>query len=214
MSRPSQGTIHTGPLLIIESDLALARALSEALKPLGRPVLLARSGEDAESLLKQLVPAAVLVDFRLPSTDPLRLHRELGARRPHLRMLVLHPGALPARLFEEGELLPLGPDLGDLRARVAEALRVEPESVPSAPLQAPTAEAPPAPPEPRPEPPSVLRALEQGAQSASILAGLCRLSRSETRAKLRQLSETGLVERVGTTRWRLTAHGRAALRLR
>jgi CheY-like chemotaxis protein len=66
-------------ILVIEDDQSSLELVATVLEQIGHEVVAARSAEEAASLLRDLRPALVIVDIRLPGQDGLALTRQLKA---------------------------------------------------------------------------------------------------------------------------------------
>ena len=65
------------PILLVDDDLDLAEALSDALNLEGFELHTTATPEQAIALSAELAPRLVLVDFQLPGVDPAELIAEL-----------------------------------------------------------------------------------------------------------------------------------------
>jgi CheY-like chemotaxis protein len=66
-------------VLVIEDDQSSLELVVTVLERIGHEVTGARSAEEATNLLRDLRPALVIVDIRLPGQDGLALTRQLKA---------------------------------------------------------------------------------------------------------------------------------------
>jgi DNA-binding NtrC family response regulator len=82
-------------VLIVDDDLAMRDALSEAVRDLGFVALAAASGRDALAALEGQVIDAVLLDLRMPEMDGLEILRRIRARSrpPPVTVLTAHATA-------------------------------------------------------------------------------------------------------------------------
>lgn len=76
-------------VLIIDDDIAMREALSEAARDLGHDVLEAATGEIALSIVGQQTVNAVILDLRMPGIDGLEVLRQLRTRAEPLPVAVL-----------------------------------------------------------------------------------------------------------------------------
>ncbi|MBS2028205.1 MAG: response regulator [Deltaproteobacteria bacterium] len=197
------------PVLVIESAPELGVELVRALGDLGQPIFLARSADQALALLEEFIPGVVVVDFRMPAGQALRLRTALQARQPAPAAVVVSPGVFDRRALPGATVLPDVLDAAALQAAVR-ALLTSPEPEPPPPPSAP--EEPP----PRvADPPQghVLRALHSGPLAPTAVGErlLGAVPRRRVRPVLRELLALGWVERVGRLRWQLTDAGKREL---
>jgi CheY-like chemotaxis protein len=66
-------------VLVVEDDESSLQLVTAVLEQIGQDVAAARSAEEAWCLVRELSPALVLVDIRLPGQDGLALTRQLKA---------------------------------------------------------------------------------------------------------------------------------------
>jgi CheY-like chemotaxis protein len=85
-------------VMVIEDDQSSLELVITVLERAGHDVRGARSAEEAASLLRDLRPALVIVDIRLPGQDGLALTRQLKAdpRTSAIPVLALTAHARPA----------------------------------------------------------------------------------------------------------------------
>ncbi|HUY01986.1 MAG TPA: winged helix-turn-helix domain-containing protein [Rhodocyclaceae bacterium] len=78
-------------ILIVEDEPAIAELLAVNLRRLGHCPLLACNAEKAQSLIRDILPDVVLIDWRLPSMSGLALTRELrqGVRTRAIPLILL-----------------------------------------------------------------------------------------------------------------------------
>ena len=76
-------------VLIVDDDIAMREALSEAVRDLGHDVLEAATGEIALSVVGQETVNAVILDLRMPGIDGLEVLRQLRTRTVPLPVAVL-----------------------------------------------------------------------------------------------------------------------------
>jgi DNA-binding NtrC family response regulator len=77
------------PILVVDDDLQMRAALSEAIQRLGYSVVLCDNGVDAIGKLNQSVYSLVVTDMKMPKMDGLTFLREVRRRIGNLPVLVM-----------------------------------------------------------------------------------------------------------------------------
>jgi PAS domain S-box-containing protein len=97
LARPARGAAGLETVLLAEDDDAVRKATSQVLESLGYNVIAAQSGTEALALIdKAPVPLAILVtDVVMQGMDGVQLAREVRARRPDTRVLLISGYAPP-----------------------------------------------------------------------------------------------------------------------
>ena len=209
MKEPGPRFAACAPVLVIESAPELGAMWVRALGELGQMVLLVRNADEALALLTEIVPAVVVVDFRMPAGQALRLRGALQARQPPLPAVIVALGSFDRRALAGAVVLANPTDVGALTEVVCAHLKFsEPELAPL-PLDF--------------QPPTtrtanvlqrhVLRALHDGPLAPTSVGErlLGDVPRRRVRPALRELLALGWVERMGRLRWKLTDAGRREL---
>ena len=80
MNTPSHQAVPTAPILVVEDDAAAAEIFGLSLRAAGYRVGLAGDAEAALSFVEGSVPAAMIVDLRLPGMDGLEFLRRTRTR--------------------------------------------------------------------------------------------------------------------------------------
>lgn len=79
------------PILVVEDDEGLLETLRELLNMEGYDVALARNGVEALEILKDVAPAVVVLDMRMPQMDgetfAREVHRRVGLRSLYIIVL-------------------------------------------------------------------------------------------------------------------------------
>ncbi len=116
------------PILIVDDEAIVREAVRDWLQDAGYPVVTAESGEEALELIAKQDFGVMVVDVRLPGMTGIKVLREVKARRPELKSIVIT--AYPTSEFaaEAAELgavdylvKPIAPD--DLERLIRETLR-------------------------------------------------------------------------------------------
>jgi CheY-like chemotaxis protein len=97
LARPARGAAGLETVLLAEDDDAVRKATSQVLESLGYNVITASSGHEALALIdKAPVPLAILVtDVVMQGMDGVQLAKEVRARRPDTRVLLISGYAPP-----------------------------------------------------------------------------------------------------------------------
>lgn len=81
---------HTNAnILIVEDSPTLALTYREYLRPLGAPITIAETGEDALENIASLDPTVILLDLKLPDMDGIDILKQLNARDHDARVIVI-----------------------------------------------------------------------------------------------------------------------------
>lgn len=91
---PRKGLTSKSYVLLVEDDPALSEALAQEARSRGLAVQCAGSLEEAQRLLVEEVPKAVVLDLNVPSTGPVTARAEAGGMRL-LRRLNRHHSEVP-----------------------------------------------------------------------------------------------------------------------
>jgi two-component system cell cycle sensor histidine kinase/response regulator CckA len=96
-ARPARGATGRETVLLVEDDDAVRRATTHVLESLGYSVIAAAGGVEALALIDKMpLPIAILVtDVIMQGMDGLELAREVRARRPETRVLLISGYAPP-----------------------------------------------------------------------------------------------------------------------
>ncbi len=90
---------QTGPtILVVDDDPAILDVLATLLSAEGYPVATADGGREALAIAGELHPSIVLLDMRMPGLDGWGVARELAARNPRPKIVLM--SALSDRLDE------------------------------------------------------------------------------------------------------------------
>jgi CheY-like chemotaxis protein len=81
--------VDLGPILIVDDDAALRRAVSAVLEDSGYPVVVAADGAAALRAIEQHRPSLVLLDMRMPILNGWDLARALEQRGIELPIVVM-----------------------------------------------------------------------------------------------------------------------------
>lgn len=84
-------------ILIVEDDRRSRRLVHDLLEHAGYAIAEATCGEDAVRLARELAPALIVMDFRLPGTDGIAVLRELRAMEScrMIPVIVVTASAMP-----------------------------------------------------------------------------------------------------------------------
>jgi DNA-binding NtrC family response regulator len=77
------------PILVVDDEPSIRTALCEVLKRTGHPVVVARDGQEALTLLEQQAVWLVLTDLRMPRLGGLDLLREVKRRFPKTLVVLI-----------------------------------------------------------------------------------------------------------------------------
>jgi CheY-like chemotaxis protein len=91
-------------VLIVDDEVAMARAMNRVLRRAGFESLFANSGLQVRTLLSTFTPAVLTLDIQMPwidGMDVLQLLRESPANRP-FKILVVSAAARPERTLAAG----------------------------------------------------------------------------------------------------------------
>jgi two-component system NtrC family sensor kinase len=86
---PSMEAVRGASILLVEDELALAAAVSEALTDAGLNVDHAGDGEEALSRVRHGTYDAVICDLKMPRVDGMTLYRAMAAATPTLARRVI-----------------------------------------------------------------------------------------------------------------------------
>lgn len=98
-------------ILVVDDDAGIRQSLQIALRNVGYDVLLARDGEEATVLWREMGPDLIVADIHMPRKSGLLLMQELQANGSSTRVIAMTDGG-PARQFN---LLGLSELLGAAR---------------------------------------------------------------------------------------------------
>ena len=76
-------------ILVVDDEKNIRLALSQALKPLDRPVLSALSGEEALEMLADPGIGVMILDFRLPGIDGMAVLERASRERPDVAVIMI-----------------------------------------------------------------------------------------------------------------------------
>lgn len=76
-------------ILVIEDEVVLARAMSDALSAVGHSVHVVHAGEKAVSVCRDLLPELVLLDIRLGAVNGIDVLRSIKAEWPETEVIML-----------------------------------------------------------------------------------------------------------------------------
>ena len=115
-------------ILVVEDEVALARALRRGLTTQGYDVLVAHTGEEALELFEQQRPALLLLDLGLPNMSGLEVCKHVRTQSEVLPIIVL---SVRNKERDKIQALDLGADdyiakpfgIGEVQARIRVALR-------------------------------------------------------------------------------------------
>ena len=123
-------------ILIVEDDRFLERMYSSKLEREGMNVLNASDGEEALAMMRQNIPAVVLLDIIMPKMDGLQVLKEMRAseRLKNVSVILLTnlgeaENVRQARALGANDYLVKLPDRVELVARIRAMLR-RPISIP------------------------------------------------------------------------------------
>jgi CheY-like chemotaxis protein len=86
---PSMEAVKGALVLLVEDELALAAAVSEALSDAGLKVDHAGDGEEALARVRQKTYDVVICDLKMPRVDGMTLYRAIAAATPSLARRVI-----------------------------------------------------------------------------------------------------------------------------
>jgi DNA-binding NtrC family response regulator len=81
--------METRPILVVDDERNIRETLTQALSPLGMPVVCAINGEEALRQMKETDFAVILLDLKLPGKDGLDVLRGLRDVRPHTPVVMV-----------------------------------------------------------------------------------------------------------------------------
>lgn len=87
-------------ILVVDAEEESRTAVVEALRPLGRDLFVANSGEEALEQLADHPIALALIGLELPGIDGLAVVKKIERDRPDVRVLVLTRDADPSEIEE------------------------------------------------------------------------------------------------------------------
>jgi len=126
---PSMEAVRGASVLLVEDELALASAVSDALTDAGLQVDHASDGEEALARIRQKTYDAIVCDLKMPRIDGMTLYRAIAAATPALARRVIFvtgdvAGTDAERFLEDSGCRWLAKPfrLGDLLRAVREAL--------------------------------------------------------------------------------------------
>ena len=76
-------------ILVVDDEKNIRLALTQALKPLGRPVTAALSGEEALEMLKDPQVGVMILDLRLPGLDGMAVLEQASRERPDVAVIMV-----------------------------------------------------------------------------------------------------------------------------
>lgn len=119
-----QSELNDQSVLVLEDDLALAKALTDFLEQEGWSVESATTAAEARSKLEQQVFDLVLADYLLPDADGLTIFEEIQKRSPLTKVMMMtgvQDMEVAARAFREGaaDLIPKPFKIADLERRIS-----------------------------------------------------------------------------------------------
>lgn len=76
-------------ILVVDDEKNIRLALGQALKPLGRPVLTALSGEEALEMLHDPGIGVMILDYRLPGIDGMAVLERASRERPDVAVIMI-----------------------------------------------------------------------------------------------------------------------------
>ena len=125
---PDPGAIKMERILVVEDDRAVQKALKRLFEAEGFSVEISADGRSALEAFSRAVPAAIVLDLRLPAMSGRDVCREIKQRAPSLPVIVL---SATSDVSDKVLLLELGADdyvtkpfsPRELLARVRAALR-------------------------------------------------------------------------------------------
>lgn len=94
-ARPSLGSLLNGPVVVIDDDPSVQRVLREILEDLGCEVVVCASGDEGFVKTRELQPALVLVDVRLPDQNGFELLGRIRKMKEDASVIVISTDGHP-----------------------------------------------------------------------------------------------------------------------